>query len=50
MNMTNRQLISLLLLTLTLAVFFTLLPEHPPGGDSVQHQAVTKLATSQGNK
>ena len=48
MNVTNRQLISLLLLTITLAVFFTLLPEHPHG--SAHHQAVTKLATNQGNK
>lgn len=47
MNVTTKQLISLLLLTVTLAVLLALLPEYPT--DSVQNQTVSKLA-SQGSK
>lgn len=42
MNMTTKQLISLLLMTITLAVILALLPEHPTG--TAQNQITTHLA------
>ncbi len=43
MNVTIKQLISLLLMTATMALFLSFLPEHPPG--SVQNQTTTHLAS-----
>lgn len=46
MNVTNRQLISLVLLTITLGILLALLPDQPAG--SSHSGKVTKLAVKTG--